>query len=198
MMAQEIKDLIAKIQAEGVKAAEDKAREIESQAKTSAAKILESARAEANKILSQANLEAEKIQSAVNSSLKQAGRDLLITLRKEINSLLDRIITLDVRQALSSEEIAKIITSLAQNAQLSQAQEIVITLSPKEKEKLEKGFLKKLVDETKKQFTLKPSEELSAGFNISFDAGKSHFDFTDRALADYIAGSIKPELNKIL
>ena len=46
-----------------------------------------------------------------------------------------------------------------------------------------------------KKIILKPAEEISGGFTISFDNGKSCYDFTDKALAEYIGTYLKPKLN---
>jgi vacuolar-type H+-ATPase subunit E/Vma4 len=45
---------------------------------------------------------------------------------------------------------------------------------------------------------VQPSEDISSGFIISYDQGKSYFDFSDKALAEYIAGYLKPQLSEIL
>jgi len=197
-MAEEIKDLIAKIQQEGVIAAEKQAAQIKAEADSRAQKIIAEARIQAEKIIEQANSEVKKLDASTNASLKQAGRDLLISLRKEINAMLDRLIKLNIRQALTTEELSRIIKDLIKNAPLSLASQIVVTLTQQDKDKLEKGFLKQLAEETKKQIILKSADEIESGFIISFDAGKSTFDFSTQALTEYISGSLRPELNKIL
>jgi len=50
----------------------------------------------------------------------------------------------------------------------------------------------------KSGIVLKPSEQISGGFLISFDRGRSAYDFTDQGLAEYIGGYLKPKLNRIL
>ncbi|MBU0547606.1 MAG: hypothetical protein KJ710_02025 [Candidatus Omnitrophica bacterium] len=197
-MAQEIKDLIAKIQQEGIQVAQTQAAQIKTEADSRAQKIIADARMQAEKIIEQANLEAKKLDASTNASLKQAGRDLLISLRKEINSMLEKLVKLNIRQTLTVEELTRIIRDLIKNAPLSLGSQIVISLAQQDKEELEKGFLKRLTEETKKQIILKSADEVDSGFIISFDAGKSTFDFSAQALAEYISGSLKPELNKIL
>ncbi len=197
-MAQEIKDLIAKIQAEGVRAAEEKAGKIKAEADLAARKIIADAKIQAKEIIEQANTETKRLEDSTLSSLKQAGRDLLISLRKEISSMLDRLIKADMHKALTVEELAGIIGTLIKNAPLSLGSEIIVSLSQHDKEKLEKGFLKQLVQETRKQIILKAAEGINSGFVISFDAGKSIFDFSAQALAEYISGSLRPELAKII
>ena len=122
----------------------------------------------------------------------------MITLRKEINSMLERLVQLNLRQALGTEELTRIIKELIKHAPLSLGSQIIISLAPQDKDSLEKGFLKQLAEETKKQISLKSADDIDSGFVISFDAGKSTFDFSSQALTEYISSFLKPELSKIL
>lgn len=195
-MAEEIKDLIEKIQQEGIKVAEDKAKEIENQARRQAEEIVKIAKAEAEKLISEAKEQIAKKEENSKILLQQAGRDLLLGLRKEINALLQGLIVSGVRQALTPEELSKILTALIKN--YSGKENIVILLKREDLEKLEKGFLGALIEEAKKGIALRPCEDIQAGFSISYDNGKSYYDFTDEALAEYIGSYLKPELNEIL
>lgn len=197
-MAEEIKELIERIQEQGVKAAQEEALKITSQAEAQAQKIISEAKSEAKKIIEQSAVQAKKQHESTQASLKQAGRDLLISLRKEINAMLEKLIKSGLHQALTAEELAKIISALIKSTQLAAGSEIIISLNEQDKEKLEKGFLKQLAQETKKQVILKTAHSIDSGFVISFDAGKSIFDFSNEALTEYISGSLRPELNKIL
>ncbi len=197
-MAQEIKDLIAKIQAEGVKIAQDKAREIETKAQAKAEKMIAEANLEAKIIIDEAKAQTDKDSRSAKDSLNQAGRDFLIMLKGRINAMLDKLVIENIRQSLTSEELAKIILILIKGAENKNKEEVIVTLSQTDAKFLEKYFLSKLVLEAKSQIVLKSSDEISAGLRISFDAGKSHFDFSDKALAEYICANINPELNRIL
>jgi vacuolar-type H+-ATPase subunit E/Vma4 len=172
-MAEEIRDLIEKINQEGIKAAEEKAQNIEAAAKQ-----------RADDILAQAKLEA--------------GRDLLLSLRKEMNSMLGRIVVSDIRQALTPEALFKLLSEVVRNYNAGESSDITVFLKKEDLQTLEKFFLHKLREETKKKIILMPAEEISGGFTISFDSGKSCYDFTDKALAEYIGTYLKPKLNQIL
>ena len=197
-MAQEIKDLIAKIQQEGIQAAQVQAAQINDQARRDALKIISEAKIQAQKIIEQANIQVKKLDDSTQAALKQAGRDLLIGLRQEITAMLDQLVKLDLRQALPTEELVKIITALIKNAPLSLGSQIIVSLSQTDQDKLEQGLFKQLSEATKKSIVLKSSDGIDSGFVISFDAGKSSFDFSGQALSDYICGRLNPELNKIL
>ena len=71
-------------------------------------------------------------------------------------------------------------------------------MKKEDQEKIEKGLLAELKEEVKKGITLKPSEDIAGGFIISYDAGKSHFDFTDKALAEYFSLYLKPKIGQML
>jgi cell division septum initiation protein DivIVA len=118
-MAQEIKDLIAKIQQEGIQVAQVQAAQIKTEADGVALKIISEAKIQAQKIIEQANIQAKKLDDSTQANLKQAGRDLLISLKQEIITMLDRLIKIDLQQALSVEALAKIISTLIKNTPLS-------------------------------------------------------------------------------
>lgn len=195
-MAEEIKDLIEKIQEEGVRVAEDKAREIEDAARGKADEIIKKARAEAERITAAAKEQVARMQESSKALLKQAGRDLMLSLRKEVNAMLDKLIVSGIRQALGLEELAKILTTLIKD--YSGKENIIISLKKEDQEKLEKGFLGALAQEVRKKVILRPSEDIQVGFIISYDNGKSSYDFTDEALAEYISSVLKPKLKEIL
>ena len=198
IMAEELKGLIEKIQVEGIQAAEEKAKSILDEAKRKAAALVERANSEAQKLIQEANERIAKTEESSRVALKQAGRDTMISLRSQINSLLDKIIRSSIQEALSPSELGRIIAGLIKELKPKHAEGIEITLSKDDIERIEKGFLSELKEEAKKGVVLKPQDEISAGFLISFDSGKSHFDFTDKALADYLASYLKPKLQEIL
>lgn len=196
-MPEELKELIAKIKKEGITAAEEKAKEIEDQARMKANEILVSAKEKAQALLSEAKTKASQDAQRTRALLDQAGRDLLLSLRKEINIMLERLITFETDSALSAAELQRIIVELVKARADSDA-DVVISLKKGDLEALEKKFLGKLKEETRKNIVLKPSSEIRAGFTISFDGGKSCYDFSDKALAEYIGRFLKPKLNEIL
>ena len=197
-MQEELKGLIEKIQREGVQAAEAQAKAIEEEARANGQNILENAENSAKKLISDAQQKIEKMEEASAANLKQAARDLLISLRKEINSLLKQLILEDLHKALGPQELASSIAALIKSYQIQENTEVVVSLSERDFQKLEKEFLGKLKAELKKNITLKPREDIRAGFTLSFDAGKSCFDFTDTALADYLSLHLEPKLAELL
>ena len=197
-MAEDIKSLIEKIQQEGIKAAGDKAKEIEGQATQRAGDIIKAAERKAQQLISNAKEEIAKMEKSGRASLEQAARDLLLSLREQINSMLEKVVVAQLGRALSPEEMSKIITTLIKEMSRAKEAEVIVLLKEKDLKKVEKSVLHQLGAEAKKGVTLKPSGEITGGFIISYDGGKSHFDFTDKAIAEYLSLHLKPRLAELL
>lgn len=197
-MPEELKDLIEKIKRDGVQAAEEKAAQIESEAKAKAQALLSRAKKDSEKIISDAMSQAGKLKASGQAALKQAGRDMLITLKKEIVTLLDAVAAKSVGTALTGSDLVNILKDLIKAQTESEKKDMVITVKSEDLDRLEKALLADLSKEMKKGITLKASDDIKGGFLISYDSGKSYYDFTEDALAGYIASSLKPRLASIL
>lgn len=195
-MAEELKELIEKIQEEGIKAAMDKAGAIEEEARKKAEHIIRNAEKKAEQLLEEAKESAAKMEASGISSIRQASRDAILSLKKEINEMLERLIASHVHRALPAEELARIIRMLVK--EYKGKDDVIISLDKEDLKKLEQGFLSELRQEAKKGVTLKSSDDILGGFTISYDSGKSHYDFTDKAIAQYIGAYLKPKLLGIL
>jgi V/A-type H+-transporting ATPase subunit E len=197
-MPEELKDLIEKIKRDGVQAAETKAGQIESEARAKAQEMLIRAKKDSERIVSDARDEAVKLRDSGQAALRQAGRDMLITLKKEMVALLDTVAARGIGAALKGDDLVRILKDLIKDQTDSDKKDIVITVGKEDLDRLEKALLADLSKEMKKGITLKASDDVEGGFLISYDHGKSYYDFTEAALAGYIASSLKPRLADIL
>jgi vacuolar-type H+-ATPase subunit E/Vma4 len=197
-MAEELKALIDKIKEEGVLAAEESGRVIEDRARRTAEEVTAKAREKADALIAEARERITRMEAGSRAELKQASRDMILGLRKEISAMLDKIITSHVGKALDAEEMAKIIAALVKEQGAEKREGIVVTLKKEDLEKLERQYLSELRTELKKGVTLRSSDEIQGGFLISYDSGKSYYDFTDKALARHLAFQMKPKLAEIL
>jgi V/A-type H+-transporting ATPase subunit E len=197
-MVDEIRDLIEKINQEGIRAAEGKARAIEAAARQRADEILIQARLEEERMIAAAEEKIRREEANEKALLAQAGRDLLLSLRKEIQAMLGRIIASDTGQSLTPEALSRLVSDVVHRYNPDEQGDILVSLKKEDLEILEKHFLHRLREETKRNIVLRPAEEISGGFVISFDSGRSAYDFTDRALADYIGTRLKPKVRGIL
>lgn len=200
-MAEELKELIEKIQEEGVRAAEEKGKAIESAAKARAERLVEDAEREASRILAQAREQVGRLEEGSRESVKQAARDTMLTLRKEIAAMLERLVSAHVHKALDPQDLVKILATVIKGCGRADAQhkdQIVISLRKEDLEKVEKVLFAELGQDAKRGIALRPSADLRGGFLISYDSGKSYFDFSDKALAEYLSSHLKGPLAEIV
>jgi len=199
-MSENLKGLLEKINQEGIKSAEEKARVIEDKAGKNAEKILGDARKLADEIIRKAKAEADKTKASANLSVKQASRDLLLGLKEDIRKTLNKIIAGEINQALSNEEIASILADLIDKyaEKNGKADDIKVLVKKEDLEKIKNTFVSKLKDKVKAGVEFRPSQNINAGFSISFDKGKSYFDFSDEGLLEALSAYLNPELAKLI
>ncbi|MCK5013621.1 MAG: hypothetical protein KAS66_07365 [Candidatus Omnitrophica bacterium] len=199
-MVQHVQELIDKIKTEGVQAADQKAKEIEGAAETSARKIVAEAKAQAEHIVVEAKTQVLKIQDSTEMALKQSARDTLLALKKEIEGVLQKVISKQIKDSLSSQQLAEIIGEIVKGSVKANLvdNDIEVTLNAEDLKKLKEGFIAKLQKEIKQPVTFRSSDGISSGFTISFDEGKSCFDFSDASLVEYLSLYLNTQVAALL
>ena len=199
-MSQQVQELIDKIKSEGIQVAKQEAGEITKHAQNQASKINEDAMTVSDQLLQNAKEDIKKMQEATHMALKQASRDMLLALRNEIESMLKRIISSQVKDSLSPDQLASIITEVIKGSlEADQSTpDIHVTLNVKDLKKLEENFIAKLQKQVKGSIKLEASDDIDKGFTISYDAGKSSFDFTDKSLAQFLSQYLNSQVSDLL
>lgn len=199
-MSEKLKALLEKINQEGVKQAEENARAIESKAKADAEKIVQDARSQAEKIMDDAAGSARKTKRSGEIAIKQASRDLILALKDEIKKIFNKIVAGETVKIMSPENMADILEGLIEGyvKKSGKTSDVKVLLKKEDLDNLRKTFISKLKDMLKKGIEFKPSPTIDAGFSISFDKGKSFFDFTDEGLTEVLCAYLNPELARLL
>ena len=199
-MSANLKDLLDKINQDGIKQAEENARQIESKAKAEAEKKLEEAKRLSDAIIHDAKVNAEKIKASAELSLRHASRDLVLSLKDEIRKVFNKIITAEIGKMMTHEEISDILKGLIEKYidKNGQASDIKVLVKKEDLEKIKHTFIGKLKERVKDGIEFKPSPNINAGFSISFDKGKSYFDFNDEQLVETLCVYLSPELAKLI
>ena len=199
-MSQQVQELIDKIKSEGLEAAQEKAKEIEAEAQKNAQKMIVEAQRQAEIFLREAKAEIKTTQESSRIALKQASRDTLLCVRKEIESIFKKIITTHVSDALTSEKLGHILEEVMKHSLDGKTNHanIQIILNHQDLEQLKKSFIAKLQEGIKHPIQFQSSDEIGSGFMMSYDGGKSSFDFTDRSLAQYLSSYLNNELAELI
>ncbi|MCM8787492.1 MAG: hypothetical protein NC935_05485 [Candidatus Omnitrophica bacterium] len=193
-MKYEIKELIEKIQKEGIEEATRKANQIEEEAKREAENIIKEAKLKAEEIISSAKKQAKQLEEKTENYLKQLIRDTLISLKNEINKSLIEIIQKKVEEAFGSGEFLNILEKII--LQFGE-KEILIYLPEKDFVRLKDTFIKELQEKLKKEVLFVPTKEIDVGLQISFDKGRSYFEISDKSLTDYLFEKLSLDIKEI-
>ena len=114
--------------------------------------------------------------------------------------VLNKIIAGEINKALSNEEMTGILAGLIDKYidKNSQAGDIKVLVKKEDLEKIKDSVMSKLKDRIKAGVEFRPSANINAGFSISFDKGKSYFDFSDEGLLETLCVYLNPELAKVI
>lgn len=197
-MSQQIQELINKIKSDGINEAQVKAKHIEDEAHKKAGEILNEAKAKAQKIISDAQQDTLKMQKAAEVAIAQAGRNSMLSLRKEIEVMLKNIVLKQVRDSLTPQQTVAILEGAIKQYVKENSSSAQITLSPADAQEIKDGLIAKLQKELKNPLVFKTSSEMAKGFAVSFDSGKSSFDFSDASLAEFLSAYVNDEVARIL
>jgi len=197
-MEVEIKGIIEKIKTEGVEEAEKKAKEIIGCAEAKAKTIIVTAEKERGNILNKAKEEAGRVQETGVSAVKQASRDVLLSLRENIVKLFDRVVKQEVKEQFTSNVLKSAIGDMVESFSKTGEAELEIVLSEKDKTAIQQFFSSKLKSKITKNVTLKTSPSVEAGFRIGEKGKNSYYDFSDDAIAESLKAFLNPKITKML
>ena len=194
----QVKELIEKIKTDGVKSAEENSSRIVSEAEKKAASIVENAEKEAAEIKSQAQNEASRMEQAGKEALKQAGRDLLLGVKKDVESLFDRVLQAGTAEVLSGDSLKDAIVAILKSWKDGEVGDLTVLVSPDALKGMESQLNAELKSEIEKGLEIKPFSDLDAGFRISVKDGRAFYDFSDKELMELLSKYLNPALMSIL
>ena len=114
-MAENLQGLLDRIHRDGIARAESERDDILEQAKKEAARIVSEAEAEAASIRSGAKTDADREIKRAESSIRQAARDVVLSLREELDGRISRLVRSAAGEALTPEVVAEVLRALAKS-----------------------------------------------------------------------------------
>lgn len=197
-MAEELQGLLDRINKEGLEKAEEEKKRLIAEAKKEAEEILQKAKAEAEQIKGDAQTEASKLLASGEAGLKQASRDVIISLDAEIKRILSSIVQASVAEAMNSDRLAEIISMLADAYAKGTSESLEAMASPEQIEELKAAFQAKLSNKFKDGIELKPVVGIEAGVKVSFGGSAVVYDFTSEAVAEMLCTYLNPRILEIV
>jgi len=200
-MPEELQSLLEKINEEGVKKGEETKNRIISDAGIEAGKIISDARAKADDIVKRAQTDADTVKSRGEAAVRQAVRDIVITLQGEILDRFKSVVKESTADAMTPDLMGKIILEMVKNYNAknpSGEADIELILAKKDIDAMEKLFKTSLVNSLKKNPSISLGQNFAAGVKISFKGEDVFFDFSDEAISDMICAYVGPRLAAVI
>lgn len=193
----QVKELIEKIKNEGVVSAENESKRIIAEAEERAAQMLREARAEADTYKLRAESEIKKSEIAGREALKQASRDILIGLERQIIGQFQAVISDTVDRALTTDLTERLILELVKVWSDKGEEGLRIALSSADAKELGNVLQAELSERFKKGVEVVPLPRISKGFRIGGSDG-ALYDFTREGVTEILAEALTPELAETL
>lgn len=198
-MAEELQNLLDRIQKEGVERADAEAERIVSEAKARAKALVAEAERESAARIEKARTESDLFTRRSENAIAQAARDLIISVGDAITETLQAIVARDVDWAMRAENLPGFIqAAISAYGSAENAANLEVILSDRQKDDVTAFLMKELAVAMKNGLTIRSSRNIISGFRVALkDTGVQH-DFTGEALTGAIGELLRPQLAEIV
>ena len=199
-MADELQALLNKIVDEELSKTEGEKERILSQAKAEAEEIVKNAHKEADEIIGSAQKEAQVFRAKGEEALKQASRDVLLSLRGAMNERLNAVALELAGKELSGQALGNVLAHLIEAflKQDGNEDKLEVLLDEKERQIVDDALAAALDADLRARCQLSPVSGMGSGFKLVFGGDSVVYDFSDQALADTLAAHLSGRLAAIV
>ena len=192
-MELQIQDLVDSIKRDGIAEAEKQAAIIISEAKEKAAGLVRTGAKDAAKLMEDAKRDANVLEQSSKAAIEQAGRDVILSLKKSIHAHFDRLLEQTVGKSLTASNLVTLIVSVVKSG-LVEPPEVVIEMHTSDFTKLGDSLRTELAKELKAGLEIRPVNSVEVGFRLTSKDGSSYYDFSEEEIARMLA----PFLNSVI
>ena len=190
-MAEELQQLLEKIQRDGVDKANAEAKAIVEKAKEEAKAIVEKAKEEAAAATAKADADAKAFAERANVTVRQAARDVVLEVKDGVGRLFEGLLAQNVKAALADNAAALAAEAIKALAAGTDAQ---VAANAQLAEALRAQFAAGAA----KGVTVVADESVGTGFSVRLDGGRVEHDFSEKAITAALAKRLRPDLAKIV
>jgi len=194
----QLQELIDKIKSDGVEQARVKAEQMIAEAKQASNQFRQDASKEAAGIIEQAKADADRSVKAGTEALSQAGRDLILGLKGEVESLFSRVVEEETAAAMKGDLLESAVLKVLDSILQSGTESAELILNPSDVGELSATLKSKLAAKVKGGIPIRASSRISSGFRVSVDNGVAFYDFTPAQIADVLSTFLNPTIAEIV
>ncbi len=196
-----LRELTEKIRKEGFEKAEAEAIRVREEVGSEAELIRENARKEAAEILEKARQEAEKYAERVRADLRLSIQQSLCKLRRDISELLLANVVHDpVKKNMNDPHfVTSMLLKVVENwKNCNEDVNLEIILPDHLHRTVEKQFRDSASEMLSHDLTMKPSKNISGGFEIRPSNGYYKISLTDEAFEEFLKEQLRPVVKSFL
>ena len=199
-MAEDLQNLLDRIQKDGVEQAEAQAEKILLQAREKAVAILREAEKQAAETRVGAEKDAEVFVERSTKTLEQAARDFLISVGRSLERVFEDVARETVGAALTPDTMEQMLIRMAEMYVEQGAREshIDILMNAQDRKTLVGILMQRDRELLERGLELHADDSIIHGFKLSFRENHLYHDFTVQAIADSISQLLKPPLREIV
>ncbi len=190
-MAEELQQLLEKIQRDGVDKANAEAAAIVAKAKAEAEAIVKKAQEDAAAAEAKGKADAEAYAARARETISQAARDTVLKVKEDVTKLLTQLLAQDVSAALATEAVPLAAAAVKELVTGSGAE---VAASAKFVDALRA----QLAAQAQNGVKVVADEMTGTGFTVKLDNGRVEHDFTDAAISEALAQRLRPDLAALL
>ena len=190
-MAEELQQLLEKIQRDGVDKANAEAAAIVAKAKEEANALVKKAQEDAAAAEAKGKADAEAYAARARETISQAARDTVLKVKDDVTKLLTQLLAQNVSAALATEAVPLAAAAVKELVTGSGAE--VATSA-----KLVDALRAQLAAQAQNGVKVVADEMTGAGFTVKLDNGRVEHDFTDAAISEALAQRLRPDLAALL
>ena len=190
-MAEELQQLLEKIQRDGVDKANAEAAAIVAKAKEEANALVKKAQEDAAAAEAKGKADAEAYAARARETISQAARDTVLKVKEDVTKLLTQLLAQNVSAALATEAVPLAAAAVKELVTGSGAE--VATSA-----KLVDALRAQLAAQAQNGVKVVADEMTGAGFTVKLDNGRVEHDFTDAAISEALAQRLRPDLAALL
>lgn len=176
-----LNELIIKVKSEAIETAEKEAQQIIDNARKKAENHLKQAEDKKNQLLEEAQTEAEATLNKGEIALKQAARDVQLSVKNDLHKLFKSVLAAEIKAAFTPELYAAVITKLIDNV----GSNVEIALPDNLQEEVIAAIQKKITEANQSAAIVK-KQQLFSGLSVTkTDEGWS-YDITAEEVSELL------------
>jgi len=199
-MTEELQSLLERIQKEGIDKAEEEAERILAEARQKAAALVRDSEIQAADRLRKAEQDAARFAEQGRTALRQAARDILLSLGQAIRVTLERLIHREVSQAMNPDLLRATLGRLieAYFRDFANPAPVELSLSGEDRAILGDYFLSLLTVEARQKLEIRADHGIVAGFRVALRDNAVEHDWSADSVADALAQLVQPTINAVV